>query len=525
MNLLTDPVFRVDTPEGPETMSLPALLVALGADRVDGLPGLQRHQEDPFHIFTCYLAAAVLARERRDDARQDAAFWREGICRLTGNADDCAWTLLVEDVTKPAFMQPPVPKALTGKFNKSNPKAKTPDELDILQTAKNHDVKTRREGGPEPDEWVFALVSLQTTTGQMGRGNYGIARMNSGTGSRTCVGLVYETSPGGRWARDVSRLLAGRAELLAGPWGYEPDGHVVTWSVPWDLETPLPLSALDPFFIEVARAVRLARAGSTLVALSTGTAGNRISAKPLKGVLGDPWTVLVADAEDGWKAWTVRPPVFSPANLRDLLFGDGFKAPLMMQPDFGREADRCYLRGSVLASDGMGKTNGYHEIMMPIPGPAARRLFSPGPERDRLAARSKEAIEAAGRMQNRVLKPAVLVLLEGGPEQVKWEKDQREIGDWWELTQGAFSGAWTAEYFPWLWGTVDETDDEAARLKWLRTVHHVGRQVLADALARFPEHAGRRYRARAAAERVFVGSLFKQFPELKEVAHDVAGNG
>ena len=63
MNLLTDLVFRVRTPEGPATASLPELLALLGEDRVDSLPGLQRHQEDAFHIFLCYLAGAVLDHE------------------------------------------------------------------------------------------------------------------------------------------------------------------------------------------------------------------------------------------------------------------------------------------------------------------------------------------------------------------------------------------------------------------------------------------------------------------------------
>ncbi|MEI7868861.1 MAG: hypothetical protein WCI11_13295 [Candidatus Methylumidiphilus sp.] len=83
MNLLTDPVFRVETPDGQERLSLPQLLEALGLDRVESLPGLQRHQEDAFHIFLCYLAGAVLARESQTDPCQNAEFWLEGIRRLT----------------------------------------------------------------------------------------------------------------------------------------------------------------------------------------------------------------------------------------------------------------------------------------------------------------------------------------------------------------------------------------------------------------------------------------------------------
>lgn len=64
MNLLTDPVFRIETAGGLRHVSLPALLTALGEDEVDSLPGLQRQQEDAIHIFLCQLAASVLVREQ-----------------------------------------------------------------------------------------------------------------------------------------------------------------------------------------------------------------------------------------------------------------------------------------------------------------------------------------------------------------------------------------------------------------------------------------------------------------------------
>lgn len=55
VNLLFDPLLRVKTTQGVQSLSLPALLAALAGDRVESLLGLQRHQEDAFHIFLCYL--------------------------------------------------------------------------------------------------------------------------------------------------------------------------------------------------------------------------------------------------------------------------------------------------------------------------------------------------------------------------------------------------------------------------------------------------------------------------------------
>lgn len=511
MNLLTDPLIRVETSDGMVNMSLPELLAALGEDKVASLPGLQRHQEDAFHIFLCYVAGAVLARESRQSPSQTADFWRQGIRRLTGRDDDCAWTLIVTNLNSPGFMQPAFAPKACSSLRREDPKAITPDELDVLQAAKNHDVKRLRAVNPHLDAWVFALVSLQTMTGQMGRGNYGIARMNRGTGSRTYVGLVYDVRPGGRWSRDTRRLLSLRNHLIEPPWPYRPDGLVFTWCRPWDLKTPISLSDLDPFFIESARAIRLDTYGDRVVALGAGSTGCHIDGQATKGVLGDPWTPVVLD---GPKAWTVTDPFLTPEKLRNLIFEDGFEPLAMLRPDPGMEGQRCSLRASVLAPAGMGRTDGFHAAEIPIPSQAARRLFTRGPDRDRLALLSKTAVNDAGQMQNRVLKLAVLSLLEAGPEQVNF--DRREISEWWKKAQRQFSASWHADFFPWLWHTLEHADPEAARHEWLQALRDKALAVLNHSIDRYPDRAGRRYRARVRASGMFMGSLYKNFPELKE---------
>lgn len=515
MNLLTEPVFRVQTTQGLTALSLPGLLAALGRDEVESLPGLQRHQEDAFHIFLCYLAGAVLARAGTEDPVQPEAFWRNGLRQLAGRDDDCAWTLVVKDVTQPAFMQAPLVSKTA--FHAFSPKADTPDALDVLQTAKNHDVKSQRAQGADSEDWAYALISLQTMTGLMGRGNYGIARMNSGTGSRVCVGLLYSERLGGRWLRDTHKLLASRAELLAGVWQYRDDGLVLVWLRAWDLKTPLLLSELDPFFIEIARAVRLVVEDGRIKALGAGTEGNRLEAKALKGIVGDPWTPLVDDGKEK-KAWTVMAPFFSPGRLRNLLFEkEGFVAPVMQQPDRDTGQSACQLRASVLAPGGMGKTDGFHETTVRIPASVAARLFRRGPERDRLAELSGQGINDAGQIQNKVLKPSLLAFLEGGPDQLNFDK--REFNSWLEQAHKDFSTAWTADFFDWLWRTIEQPDQASARVDWLKSLEGKARAVLKATIARLPVHAGRQYRARTRAEAVFIGCLFKTFPELKENAH------
>lgn len=512
MNLLVDPVFTVVRAGTEGRLNLPALLQALGEDRVESLFGLQRHQEDAFHVFLCYLAGAVLAREGRDGPQQTEAFWRDGIRRLTasdGCPDDSAWTLVVEDVTRPAFMQPPLTDSQSFKVFK--PKARTPDELDLLPTAKNHDVKSARGGFPAEVDWIFALVSLQTASGFFGQGNYGIARMNGGFGSRPVCATYSVRTLGGRFAEDLVRLLGARDAILDGPWSYAPSGSILLWVLPWDLRSSLPLSKLDPFFTEVSRAVRLKREGGALVAYGSPTKVARIAAKEAKGVLGDPWTPVKVDRE---AALTVSGAGLTPQLVRDLLFEDGFRLEAMQRSGGTHPGEGCQFYASILVR-GQGTTDGFHSVSLPIPGRAARRLFGNPDERERLSALSKRAINDAAVMQARVLKPAFFALV---------ESNQERSGSWWEAVKEAFSYAWSEDYFPWLWRTVEAEDADAARVEWLRSLRDKARGVMEEASGRYPARDGRRYRCRVKADGLFEGTLFKNFPELKEAKHDERGN-
>lgn len=514
-NLLRDPVFRTETPRGPARLSLPALLDALGKDEIETLPGLQRHQEDAFHIFLCYLAGAVLAKTGQTEPFQSEDFWREGLLALAGG-DELAWKLVVENPTKPAFMQAPVPnKADISVFK---PKAETPDELDVLQLARNHDVKGKRVHTTQVEIWAYSLISLQTMTGVMGSGNYGISRMNSGVGSRLRIGAIYDTGIGSQWRRDTAKLLDYRTALLQGAWHYQDNGIVLTWLEPWDLKTPLALSRLDPFYIEIARAIRLTPTEEGIHALGAGSKGVRVEANTLKGVLGDPWTPLVDDGKE-IKAWTVMSR-FSPKDLRDVVFGDDrLKMAVMQKPDADRTGMAHFLKLSVLASGSMGKTNGFYETSIRIPGKAASLLFKPGPERDRLAVRSEESLARAGEMQNRVLKPALFSLLEAGPEKINFDK--REVSAWVDQATRHYTEAWAESFFPWLWRSVDQIDDDQTRLDWLEHLRKLAWNVLQDAIARLPLRTGRGYRSRVYAEAMFYGCLYKQFDDLKkETLHD-----
>ena len=120
-------------------------------------------------MFLVQLAALALwhakrAARRPSELPADPASWAAALRALTANhADDAPWRLVVDDDAKPAFLQPPAPPGL--KWTTVH----TPDELDVLITSRNHDLKQTIAYQAAPEDWVFALVSLQTSEGYSGR--------------------------------------------------------------------------------------------------------------------------------------------------------------------------------------------------------------------------------------------------------------------------------------------------------------------------------------------------------------------
>ncbi len=511
-NLLTDGVFRVATTSGTRNMSLPAVLEALGTDSVHSFPGIQHHQAEGFHVFLCYVAAAVLARQGDTEPRQAADYWIRGLRGLSGRTDDAAWALVVPDLDQPAFLQPPVP---AGDRSRLQTKAWTPDELDLLVTARDHDVKMRRASQAPTDAWVYALVNLQTTGGRSGRGQMGIARMNKGFGTRLIVEAVRSFRPGIRWCDGVERVLKLRPDLLAADYGYCEDGLVLSWVEPWDGETSLTLSQLDPFFVEVCRRIRL-RYGPNDHLLAEGLPSNveRIQAKPLLGVLGDPWLPIDTSKGDP-KALTISGRGLTPDILRRLLFRDNVNLSILQQPDQTWQ-DTCWLAASVLVRD-EGKTDGFYEQRIQIPPRAVPRIFGAREVRQPLADLARSGIEAAGIMRNRVLKVAVFALIQGGPDKVKLGHDVTKA--WWTHVSADFEQRWSAGYFSWLWAGAEAesaTERDQARWEWTRTLQQWALASLAEAERRLPQHRGRHFRAITEARRTFYRMLYNNFPDLKD---------
>ena len=173
MNTLSVPMIRATAIDGTAvTLTLPGVLAWLARDAVAGFPALRAHQRHAWHSFLVLLAANALHRASLAEPPDSEDAWCDLLRRLTPDDADDAWCL-VSPPDRPALLQPPI---LSGRLADLTKEIATPDCLDMLVTAKNHDLKQAVMATSQADDWLFALLTLQTMEGFLGAGNYGISR-------------------------------------------------------------------------------------------------------------------------------------------------------------------------------------------------------------------------------------------------------------------------------------------------------------------------------------------------------------
>ena len=233
LNFLSEPLIRLQMAGGiASSASLPDLFAALMSDQVDAFPALRPHQRHAWHAFLVQLGAMAMHRGGITEPPKDAAEWYRMIRALTLEyPDDEPWNLVVDDITKPAFMQPPARS--DEKLEDYKFRLTTPDELDMLVTSKSFDVKSAVAGQAQPGDWIFALISLQTMEGFGGRYNYGISRMPSGYGNRPAFSITPSDRPGRHVKRDIEALLENRQWFLD-EYPMNDAGICLMWAIPWD---------------------------------------------------------------------------------------------------------------------------------------------------------------------------------------------------------------------------------------------------------------------------------------------------
>lgn len=315
-DLLSDELIRTTMNSGGNcSLSLPGLLAALMRNEVAAFPSLRPHQRHAWHAFLVQLGALALLSVNRPQVPDTADDWRQLLRGLTPDKLEMAWRL-VTPLNCPALLQSPMPRGTEDQLKQM---VSTPDALDMLVTAKNHDLKQQVMIGGAVDDWLFALVTLQTMEGFLGAGNYGISRMNGGFANRPALGIAPPGGPGAHVRRDIGRLLELRGQI-PGHAGFRITGGLgLVWLASWDGKTSLKASDLDPYYIEICRRVRLVLDAGRLHARFTGSKVPRIA--PFEGgVTGDPWAPVLIDANGSQKVLTVDARGFGYQRMVQLMF-------------------------------------------------------------------------------------------------------------------------------------------------------------------------------------------------------------
>lgn len=511
-NFLTEPLIRARFANGEiKALSLPAIYAALMRDEIDSFPALRPHQRHVWHAFLVQVGALAMLGASETPALADEAHWCQLLRGLTQPwPDDAPWCL-VAALDCPALLQPPVPEGTLAGFGTMT----TPDELDMLVTSKNHDLKASVSAMGAAEDWFFALLSLQTQEGFLGAGNYGISRMNGGFANRPGLGLAPTGGPGARVQRDMTRLRETRNELLLGDGGGFPEqgGLGLVWLMPWGGETSLTFDLLDPWYVEICRRIRLECNGGVLQARGKGTKAARIDAKALSGITGDAWAPLVIE-KDKRKAFSVSGGGFGYRRMVQLLCDPNTITPPPMQVYSSSEpAPGMEVIARGLAR-GQGKTEGYHERRVPVSNwikQGWRRRDS-----DPVASVANQRVENVGKIAS-ALRFALSLLVDPDHKQGERIKPQTEraIQPW----TARFDLAIDRDFFPAMEREVRVLDDadakEAERGKWLLELRAQGFDLIEDAAAPLARGGLRRLRAITRARSAFSVIFYKAFEHLR----------
>lgn len=526
--LLDEPLIRARLVDGGQTVkySLPGLLVALARDEVRDFPALRPHQRHPWHAFLVQLAAMALHQAKQDQPFATEQEWKSALQALTPEHPDGAAWCLIAPHDKPAFMQAPVPGGDVSGWKNS---LYAPDELDMLVTSKNHDLKAARMRHAEADDWVLALISLQTQEGFLGAGNYGISRMNGGFASRPALGAVPKGHWGRRWQRDVTALLNHRDAIVEGMGLQDENGNGLLWLTTWSGENSLAFSSLDPFYIEFCRRIRLIRPETAVQigAIATGSKAARVEAKERNGITGDAWMPI--DPAAG-KALTIGADGFHYKIAAELLFGSKFRSPIAQEiiAADGTEGIAVVAQG---VTRGQGKTEGYHERRIPI-SPKMRNMLRQN-QTDQLSKIAGERVHAVGQICY-VLKTSIKTLFDNAKPRKKPSDIPESIEAKASKISKQFEQAEDTRFFVDLNAEIEAAEPDQIRLQWLLAMVDRAEAILKNAFVAGPQSGEQRYRARSAALSRFHGSLrsdktlptlanyYRQSTANKEIADEPA---
>ena len=501
-NLLKEPLIRVRLLDGVvKYRSLPELLDDLTKDKVIEFPALRPHQKMAWHAFLIQLSALAMKKCNRTEMPDSATAWEQLVRSLTIDwPGDEPWSLVVPDIHQPAFLQAPVVESDLNEFNTEL----TPDGLDILVTSKNHDLKAARIAKAEPDDWIFALISVQTLGGYEGRTINPISRMNGGYGNRPFVSVLPPGRLGKKFVRDLEVAVRIREEIIENYPDFNTNGLSLIWLKAWDGENQIGIDQLDPFYIEICRRIRLLLEDSRILAKKTGSLKQRIiCAEETNGNLGDLWApvdkvkkVCLTIGQAGFNYTIVSEILFGTIQKRD------FKpAPLQcIQPEDAEEG--LHIHFFALAR-GQGKTEGLHERIIPITK-KTRRLLSREEDKAQLARLAQKRIQEASQTRKDMLYPALFLLKENDEEM--------------QVTIKQFDTYVDSFFFEDLWLEIEAEPErqEEVKIEWLIKLRSLALKLLRQAATNSPQNPLKHYRNLAKAELHFSKKANKIFPDTKQ---------
>lgn len=513
-NLLIDPLISLALKDGTRTqLSLPAVLACCIEDRIADWPRLRPHQEPAWHALLVQLGAlAAVATDRMLPTSEPE--WRSALSALTPEyPDDEPWQLVVDDWMKPAFLQPPGEKPVArADFKRFEDCA---DALDILVTSKNHDQKADRAVASDAEDWLYALITLQTCEGFLGAGNYGIARMNGGFASRPMLRCsAAGLGPGGRVIRDIRALIAVWDDLRERAAQFQVGDRTsiqpLLWLLPWDGANSLSLRSFHPLAVEICRRVRLSARADGYRASRAGSTAPRVDAKSALGNIGDPWIPVEIK---GAKALTLTGDGYSYRRMVMLLDPRQYQYPLLARqhPVDGAAMSGLVLRASGLVR-GQGKTEGFHHREVHLSATTARR-FAAGAN-NVFVRRCEEFVQIAGNVSGKALRPALIQLVQGKAEP-DWKKRENEphtrrwLDQFDTEVDNRFFAAIDASF------ALDEDDDEGAAKRWSELMRDLALKVFSAACTGVPGRSENRVIAQARADRMLRSAIWKQLPLLR----------
>ena len=505
-NILTDQFIRHRRDDSSIVeASLPEVYAALMKDEIASFPALRPHQRHAWHAFLVQLGAIAIHREGLVEPPEDAGEWRRIIRALTPEfPDDEPWQLVVDDITKPAFLQPPA--SSENKITDYKSEVTTPDELDMLVTSKNHDLKASVASSGDIDDWLFALISLQTTEGYAGARNYGVSRMPSGYGNRPAFSLTPSISFGGHVQRDMCSLLRHREGMLDEYDQFLVDnGIALVWAKTWDGNKSETITGgLDPYYIEICRRIRLRETKGRLDATRANSLAKRII--DVKGRTGDPWAPENT-ASKGTPTAFLGPRKFGYERVVDGLVSADWKQPFLLRTTGQESSKEMHLVARGLVR-GEGGTAGYHERIIRL-NPVVVRAFGIENALKLLGDIARERIEQLGKAKS-VLRHAIATFAaHGDSDDIKTEHWSR-ASPWSDKLDEVVDNT----FFDDLQKEFEQSDDSerrSIRKNWLMNgnngvIDHA-RRMLEIAEDSLPCPAVQRFRARVRADSVFEGSI------------------